>query len=315
MKQTCKQCGKTFELTDSEINFYKSKNLNIPKRCKQCRDNNKKANGNDDNKKSDAFSSSSVCRSSYSGKSEINKGTIIGIGVIALALIIAVVICIFATGDKTPNYIAGTSANNVSDSTENNNYANNNSISSDEGLASDDSTQHESQPDVNNDSKLDESQPDDNKVDESQPDVTEDNKEDESQPDATEDNKVDANKPDANDNVKADESQPKVTEDTKTPESKTEAAVTPSYRFRNEKLLNEHYEKHGKEMGFASPAQYEQAAAAVINNQAALRKTEAEDGDYVFYVEATNEFVVLSTDGYIRTYFLPSGGKAYYDRQ
>ena len=35
----------------------------------------------------------------------------------------------------------------------------------------------------------------------------------------------------------------------------------------------------------------------------------------VFYVEATNEFVVLSTDGYIRTYFLPDGGKRYFDRQ
>ena len=46
-----------------------------------------------------------------------------------------------------------------------------------------------------------------------------------------------------------------------------------------------------------------------------LTKTEKEDGDYVFYVEETNEFVVVSTDGFIRTYFLPSGGKSYFDRQ
>ena len=79
--------------------------------------------------------------------------------------------------------------------------------------------------------------------------------------------------------------------------------------------LNEHYEKHGIEMGFASAAEYEAAASAVINNPAALSKTEKEDGDYVYYVEATNEFVILSLDGYIRTYFYPSAGKAYYDRK
>ena len=90
---------------------------------------------------------------------------------------------------------------------------------------------------------------------------------------------------------------------------------TINYTFRNSRLLNEHYEKHGIEMGFASAAEYEAAASAVINNPAALSKTEKDDGDYVYYVEATNEFVILSKDGYIRTYFLPSAGKAYYDRQ
>lgn len=87
------------------------------------------------------------------------------------------------------------------------------------------------------------------------------------------------------------------------------------YVFRNDDLLNNHYEKHGKEMGFSSAADYEKAASDVINNPEALTKTEAEDGDYVYYIEETNEFVILSTDGYIRTYFYPSGGKDYYDRQ
>ena len=87
------------------------------------------------------------------------------------------------------------------------------------------------------------------------------------------------------------------------------------YRFRNSKYLNQHYEKHGIEMGFDSPESYEAAASAVVNNPDALHKIEAEDGDDVYYVEDTNEFVVVSTDGYIRTYFLPSGGKAYFDRQ
>lgn len=91
--------------------------------------------------------------------------------------------------------------------------------------------------------------------------------------------------------------------------------VTPVYVFRNQRLLNEHYEKHGIEMGFTSAEAYQAAASAVITNPNSLFKIEAEDGDGVYYLEATNEFVVLSTDGYIRTYFLPSSGKAYFDRQ
>lgn len=106
---------------------------------------------------------------------------------------------------------------------------------------------------------------------------------------------------------------PTVPATTAKPEQTTSAYVT--YTFRSSKLLNEHYEKHGKEMGFANAKAYEKAACDVINNPDALTKTEKEDGDYVFYIEATNEFVILSKDGYIRTYFLPSAGKKYYDRQ
>ena len=98
-------------------------------------------------------------------------------------------------------------------------------------------------------------------------------------------------------------------------EIKDEVVEYVKYRFRNYKLLDQHYEKHGIEMGFASREDYEKAASDVINNPNALHKIEKEDGDYVYYVEETNEFVILSTDGYIRTYFLPSGGKKYYDKQ
>ena len=88
-----------------------------------------------------------------------------------------------------------------------------------------------------------------------------------------------------------------------------------TYKFRSKKLLDQHYDKHGKEMGFASAADYEKAASDVVNNPDALHKIEKEDGDDVYYVEATNEFVIVSTDGYLRTYFLPSAGISYYNRQ
>ena len=91
------------------------------------------------------------------------------------------------------------------------------------------------------------------------------------------------------------------------------------YHFRSKSLLEQHFSKHGAEFaddfGYSTADEYERGASNVINNTAALYKTEKEDGDGVYYIVSTNEFVVLSTDGYIRTYFLPSGGKKYYDRQ
>ena len=87
------------------------------------------------------------------------------------------------------------------------------------------------------------------------------------------------------------------------------------YAFRNNKLLNEHYEKHGIEMGFASAEEYAESANLVIHHPDVLWKTEKDDGDFVFFLEETGEFVVLSKDGYIRTYFWPDSGKKYYDKQ
>lgn len=100
--------------------------------------------------------------------------------------------------------------------------------------------------------------------------------------------------------------------------SKTNTSSTPivsKLKFRNKNLLNQHYEKHGKDMGFASAAEYEAAAAQVPYIPGVLHKIEAEDGDDVYYIEATNEFVVVSKDGYLRTYFNPDRGIDYFNRQ
>ena len=91
----------------------------------------------------------------------------------------------------------------------------------------------------------------------------------------------------------------------------TEATVT----FRNETLLDDHFEKHGKEMGFKDAESYLEAACKVVENRKSLHKTEAEDGDDVYYLESTNEIVIVSSDGYIRTYFCPEDGIEYYNRQ
>lgn len=99
----------------------------------------------------------------------------------------------------------------------------------------------------------------------------------------------------------------------------TEAKAYVEYKFRNKKYLSEHFNKHGgeftKDFGYKTAAEYEKGASDVINDPDALFKYEAEDGDGVYYLEATNEFVILSKDGYIRTYFRPSKGRDYFDRQ
>ncbi len=104
-----------------------------------------------------------------------------------------------------------------------------------------------------------------------------------------------------------------VADNEKEEEQEETPAVT--YSFRNEGLLESHYEKHGIEMGFDSAEEYEAAASRVVNNPDALYKLEAEDNDHVYYLEETNEFVVVSRDGYIRTYFLPSRGIDYFNAQ
>ena len=87
------------------------------------------------------------------------------------------------------------------------------------------------------------------------------------------------------------------------------------HTFRSQKLLDSHFEKHGLEMGFDSPEEYVENANRVISSPNVLHKLEAEDGDDIYYLEESNEFVVVSKDGYIRTYFQPSAGIDYYNRQ
>lgn len=99
--------------------------------------------------------------------------------------------------------------------------------------------------------------------------------------------------------------------------SKPQSSSTaqPTLKFRNKNLLNQHYQKHGIDMGFSSAEEYEKAAARVPSNPNALHKIEKEDGDDIYYIESTNEFVVVSTDGYLRTYFNPDRGIDYFNRQ
>lgn len=92
-----------------------------------------------------------------------------------------------------------------------------------------------------------------------------------------------------------------------------ESSEVYEYHFRNADLLNDHFKKHGKDMGFNNKLDYEKAASLVVLNPKSLHKIEKEDGDDLYYLEDTNEYVVISKDRYIRTYFKPDRGKVYFD--
>lgn len=237
MKQKCKQCGKEFELSDGEVEFYKQKGLSLPKRCKSCRNENRSGRFGGERTSAD---------SAFWRKKPL--------WVCVLALIVIVAGAFFLGNSGEP------------------------SIAPDSGTSVLTSAPARTEPTTS---------------------------------------------------VPASENAPQ-TEQTAAPETtapqteKTTPAPAPteesepqqkSYTFRKESYLEQHFEKHGGEFDYADKEEYLAGANRVINDPNALTKTEKEDGDFVYYLVESNEFVILSTDGYIRTYFRPSSGLDYFNRQ
>jgi len=241
----CKQCGKEFTLSDSEIEFYNKKGLNIPKRCKECRDANKPAKTDNTYK-----------YSNY--KSETTTNNILVKRVVAVVALVAIV-AVFA-----PQLLQLIDWN--TDSNSDISSQNKNTYSTSDSSNTSVSEKGESF-DVVSSSVIE--------------------------------------------SVLSSESSSKENQEPIYESSSTLKV----YTFRNDELLNDHYKKHGVYMSYASAKEYEKAASNVVNSMNALHKTEKEDGDEVYYMESTNEFVIISTDGYIRTFFNPDDGKAYFDRQ
>lgn len=287
MKRVCKQCGKPFELSDSEIAFYKSKNLNLPKRCKECRQANKRGHAvqeeldwNSVQKQSRDLPARNDCK----------------VGKWVYALIAASILLLFGLIRISNWYFSSDSARPPV-TVENRNAGaeeevGNRNAGMDEAVG-------------NGNAGMDEAAGNEK----SGTDILAENDGTEEQP-QDETAAAEETTPEKADSIEAAASLQEA------PEAIQSGADAGSqYTFRNAKLLNEHFEKHGKEMGFSSAEEYLAAANAVVNNASALHKTEKEDGDDVYYLEATNEFVIVSTDGFIRTYFYPNAGIDYYNRQ
>ncbi len=286
MKRICKQCGKEFALTQLEINFYKSKNLAIPKRCQECRAENKaqkQAGETASYEETEANPAEKTAETATATEAE--RATAQGVKV---------------------SYSAAESNIQVKQPVESGS-----AYIAEEGPVS------QSRPEIY---KPQREIPEIGKkwwvavaavlliaVMIIFPNLTKKSGsagvfETKGYTDGTEGESI-------NSSESADEN--KSTDST----VEDKQNITVKVRFHNNTLLQQHYDKHGKEMGFASAVEYEMAAAAVVSNPKALHKTEAEDGDDVYYIEQTNEFVIVSTDGYIRTYFNPSDGINYYNRQ
>lgn len=245
MKRTCIQCGKEFELTTSEVDFYKKKNLHLPKRCQACRDKNKQQDGAPQMQRPSSAGSSPSAKSPSVSPQKRPTGS--GRGVMAavagMMLLLTVFFCLKQTGilfDVKDDPSTVTALQTAAPSSE-------------ASVTNPPQEKQTPSPEASVTNSLQEEQT-----------------------------------------------------------SSPEATV---YAFRSEKLLLDHYKKHGIEMGFDSAEAYAEAANQVIHNPDVLHKLEAEDGDDVYYLEATNEFVIVSTDGYIRTYFNPDDGIDYYNRQ
>ena len=88
------------------------------------------------------------------------------------------------------------------------------------------------------------------------------------------------------------------------------------YSFRDDKSLDGHYDKHGKEFGNITKEQYLQKANNLVDSKSSdiLTKVRA-NGDNVYYNKATNEFAMKTIDDVIRTYFKPVEGINYFYMQ
>jgi len=87
--------------------------------------------------------------------------------------------------------------------------------------------------------------------------------------------------------------------------------------FKTEELLTSHFEKHASEFGNITQEQYLAKAQKFVKSNPSrniLTKIRA-NGDVVFYNKSTNEFAVKASNGSIRTYFKPTGGLDYFNRQ
>lgn len=86
------------------------------------------------------------------------------------------------------------------------------------------------------------------------------------------------------------------------------------YTFKNERLARQHYQKHGAELGYHSQEAYLNGARRTIAS--ADLKGYQLDGDIQYLNSSSCDYVVVSPQGYIRTYFRPSGDcEAYFKRQ
>lgn len=90
IKRKCKQCGREFVLSDSEIKFFNDKNLELPKRCSACRKKNNNKEYNIDSSKRETinnYKDNSYNNYKNKGKKKTFKNIIVA-GLILVVLLL-----------------------------------------------------------------------------------------------------------------------------------------------------------------------------------------------------------------------------------
>ncbi len=103
------------------------------------------------------------------------------------------------------------------------------------------------------------------------------------------------------------------------PQEEARDVFSTGTQFRNKDRFEEHYQKHvidQQEFGDITREEYMALAQALVDSggDGILSKVD-EDKNTLYYDPETNSFAVVSKDGYLRTFFKPSQGRKYYDKQ
>lgn len=87
--------------------------------------------------------------------------------------------------------------------------------------------------------------------------------------------------------------------------------------FRNEHLLEEHWQKHGREFRATSREQYLQMAQALRDAPVGGNVLEIVRGDGAVsrFDKISGAFIAFERNGTIRTFFRPNDGERYFRRQ
>ena len=116
IKRKCKQCGKEFVLSDSEIKFFNDKNLELPKRCSSCRKENKNKEYNIDSNKRETVNNNYKDNSYNNYKNNVKKKTfknIIAAGLFIVVLLLGKLLNIDTNLQEIRTNF-GTEKNNIS---------------------------------------------------------------------------------------------------------------------------------------------------------------------------------------------------------
>ena len=82
--------------------------------------------------------------------------------------------------------------------------------------------------------------------------------------------------------------------------------------FESLEKLEEHFQRHGRTMGYATAQDYLQGALMLIDAYEGVMRHIRSDGATLYYRDATTEFAILRPNGIVATYYRASTGIKYW---